>query len=241
MILCEILDTQTKALMPIAKVTDNLLSNEIISSCLSLVSEDPYNNDILSELLQPEGNDIKMNPSLDYGEQGESISLWELSARVRARGEILLGYKMSDAPNSCLNPLDKTVKISLNVRTSLIIMSETICSVHRYQSSSSLSSLTSQGFATTNGTLLGSTGSNRSLLSQPQVVIGTEMLASRPIHIVNSALGESSRSISSQSVTLDSSMTTTKAMLESEEGTTRTSNGILETEGSSRSIVSQTS
>ena len=125
-ILCEILDTQTKALMPIAKVTDNLLSNEIISSCLSLIAESAATNDVLSELLQPEGNDIKLVSALDYGEQGEEISLWMLSARVRSRRELLLGYKLMSGSDSkaILNPRDKSAMITLNVRTMLIIISE---------------------------------------------------------------------------------------------------------------------
>jgi len=123
-ILCEILDTQTKALMPIAKVNDNLLSNEIVSACISMISESASTNDVLSELLHPEGNDIKVVCSLEYGQAGDEISLWDLSSRARSRGELLLGYNYLYTGGAVLNPTDKSKRIKLDAKTYLVIIAE---------------------------------------------------------------------------------------------------------------------
>jgi hypothetical protein len=123
-LISEILDSRTKALIPIARVGDHVLSNEIVAATLAMVSEDRLVNVVLSELLQAEGNDLHIRSALDYGTHGAKVTFWELMARARARGEIAIGYKLAGEKNAVLNPRDKAAKIPIGARGTVIVISE---------------------------------------------------------------------------------------------------------------------
>ncbi|KAL1313402.1 hypothetical protein AAHE18_16G109600 [Arachis hypogaea] len=57
-IISEILDPRTKNLLSMSKISDYVLSNELVSMALAMVAEDRQINDVLEELFAEEGNEM---------------------------------------------------------------------------------------------------------------------------------------------------------------------------------------
>jgi len=111
-IISEILDSRTKSLISVARVSDYVMSNEIIACALAMVAEDRSINTVLKELLSASGSEIQVRSCLEYCEAGESLDFWTLMARARKCREIAIGYKVSSKDGSpgaaCLNPRNKS-------------------------------------------------------------------------------------------------------------------------------------
>lgn len=93
-VICEILDSRTKSLTTVAQVSHYIMSHELVSRYLAMVSERAEVNAVLSELFRAEGNEIHVrNVSLLAGPQ-EQLSYWDIMLRARELpdGEIVLGY-----------------------------------------------------------------------------------------------------------------------------------------------------
>ncbi|KAH9249530.1 hypothetical protein BASA81_012703 [Batrachochytrium salamandrivorans] len=123
-LISEILDTRTKALISVANIGDHVMSNEIVAATLAMVSECRDISIILGELLHAEGNDLHLRSALDYGRMGEKIDFWQLQARTRARGEICLGYRSMNDKVPTINPLEKCAKFTLHPKSMVIVISE---------------------------------------------------------------------------------------------------------------------
>ena len=123
-LISEILDSRTKALIPVAQIGDHVMSNEIVAATLAMVSECRDISVILSELLQADGNDLHIRSALDYGFPGEKIDFWQLQARARARGEIAIGYRSIGDKAPTLNPREKCGKITLSAKGTVIVIAE---------------------------------------------------------------------------------------------------------------------
>ena len=123
-LISEILDSRTKALVPVAQIGDHVMSNEIVAATLAMVSECRDISVILSELLQADGNDLHIRSALDYGEPNEKIDFWVLQSRARARGEIVIGYKSMGDKAPTLNPREKCAKITLHPKGTIIVIAE---------------------------------------------------------------------------------------------------------------------
>lgn len=87
-IVSEILDIRTKNLFAETQCCDYVLSNELMSKTLAMVSEDRLVNLVLKELFSTQGNDIFIRKSADYVFTGEELSFFEVQTRCRHRGEV---------------------------------------------------------------------------------------------------------------------------------------------------------
>lgn len=92
-IISEVLDTRTRNLIAETKVCDYVLSNELISMALSMVSEDATINMVLKELFTAEGNELYLRPAFYYIHPDEDLSFFEVMVRVRQRQEICIGVR----------------------------------------------------------------------------------------------------------------------------------------------------
>lgn len=92
-IISEVLDTRTRNLIAETKVCDYVLSNELISMALSMVSEDATINLVLKELFTAEGNELYLRPAFYYIHPDEDLSFFEVMVRVRQRQEICIGVR----------------------------------------------------------------------------------------------------------------------------------------------------
>lgn len=110
LVVAEILDSRTRHLLVETGLCAYVLSNEIISKTLSMVSENRDVHVILKELFEADGNELYIRPCEQYLTAGEELSFAELTARCKLYNDILIGYQLQDAENHELNPENKTQK-----------------------------------------------------------------------------------------------------------------------------------
>ncbi|CAI5527146.1 unnamed protein product [Closterium sp. Naga37s-1] len=92
-VISEILDSRTRSLVAVSKISDyvlsnelvsmalamisdNVLSNELVSMALAMVSEDREINRVLEELFSEEGNEMYIRPAELYLYEGEELSFF---------------------------------------------------------------------------------------------------------------------------------------------------------------------
>eukprot|EP00245_Coleochaete_scutata_P011027 TRINITY_DN4008_c0_g3_i1.p1 TRINITY_DN4008_c0_g3~~TRINITY_DN4008_c0_g3_i1.p1 ORF type:complete len:140 (+),score=25.71 TRINITY_DN4008_c0_g3_i1:2-421(+) len=106
-VISEILDSATKNLIMLGKISDYVLSNELVSMALAMVAEDKEVNRILEELFSHQGNEIYIRTASLYINDGEIASFYELMICARHRNEIMIGYRCKSDEVCVLNPPDK--------------------------------------------------------------------------------------------------------------------------------------
>ncbi|RHZ41722.1 hypothetical protein DYB31_001356 [Aphanomyces astaci] len=138
----EILDPRTEMTInsshTIRCSSDYVMSNDLVSRMLAMVSENRNVNAILDELLGDKGSTFDVLPASRYCEMNERLSFWQLAKRASTMyEEVLCGYVNSKQPGSpvVLNPTDKAL-----VRTwgdySMIVIREAMSKskLNRFQS-----------------------------------------------------------------------------------------------------------
>lgn len=124
-VISEILDSRTRNLISELNISEYVMSNEIISMALAMVSENASVNQILKELFTEVGNELYVHSSNRYLYEDETLSFFELMTRARERGEIVLGYKYFDTDRPVLNPPNKhEKKLSRETTECVVIMAE---------------------------------------------------------------------------------------------------------------------
>ena len=99
-VISEILNRQTRHLVAEMGICDYVLSNELVSNAIAAVAEEPLMSLVWDELFRAEGNELYVLPARLYLQPDEDLSFFQLSKRLRARGEILIGMACSDDPES---------------------------------------------------------------------------------------------------------------------------------------------
>lgn len=97
-IVAEILDIRTRNLFAETQCCDYVLSNELMSKTLAMVSEDRLVNLVLKELFSANGNAIFVRKSADYVFTGEELSFFEMQTRCRHRGEVRSAALVNQGP-----------------------------------------------------------------------------------------------------------------------------------------------
>ncbi|ETV75344.1 hypothetical protein H257_10205 [Aphanomyces astaci] len=112
----EILDPRTEMTInsshTIRCSSDYVMSNDLVSRMLAMVSENRNVNAILDELLGDKGSTFDVLPASRYCEMNERLSFWQLAKRASTMyEEVLCGYVNSKQPGSpvVLNPTDKAL------------------------------------------------------------------------------------------------------------------------------------
>ncbi|XP_018717564.2 ion channel CASTOR isoform X1 [Eucalyptus grandis] len=123
-IISEILDPRTKNLLSMSKISDYVLSNELVSMALAMVAEDRQINDVLEELFAEEGNELHIRPADLYLCEGEELSFYELLLRTRLRREIMIGYRLANAEKAVINPPAKDERRTWSVRDVFVVITD---------------------------------------------------------------------------------------------------------------------
>ncbi|GAX81504.1 hypothetical protein CEUSTIGMA_g8932.t1 [Chlamydomonas eustigma] len=88
-------------------ISEFILTNDVASQLLALISCCPERHHVYHELLWPRGNQISVRlPGTVVGEV-ETISFFEASQRILLMGEVLIGYVEKESRRTVLNPHDK--------------------------------------------------------------------------------------------------------------------------------------
>ena len=128
-VLSEIRDPRTKALAEIAEASDYVVSNEIVSMLMAVVSENREMNSVWADLFDADGNELYLKHARLYAGPNEQVTFFDLMARARMRGEVCIGYRMvSDAGDEghgvVLNPAKKTEAFTLTEEDRVIVLAE---------------------------------------------------------------------------------------------------------------------
>ncbi|MQL87982.1 hypothetical protein Taro_020529 [Colocasia esculenta] len=103
-IISEILDSRTRNLVSVSRISDYVLSNELVSMALAMVAEDKQINRVLEELFAEEGNELCIRPAEFYLYDQEELSFYDIMARGRQRQEVVIGYRLAHAERAIINP-----------------------------------------------------------------------------------------------------------------------------------------
>lgn len=123
-IISEILDPRTKNLLTMSKISDYVLSNELVSMALAMVAEDRQINDVLEELFAEEGNELQIREADLYLNEDEELSFYEILLRARQRREIVIGFRPSDSEKAVINPTAKSERRKWSMRDVFVVIAE---------------------------------------------------------------------------------------------------------------------
>ncbi|CAI9108525.1 OLC1v1008142C2 [Oldenlandia corymbosa var. corymbosa] len=123
-IISEILDPRTKNLLSMSKISDYVLSNELVSMALAMVAEDRQINNVLEELFAEEGNEMQIRAAELYIQEGEELSFYEILLRARHRREIVIGYRVANTERAIINPPVKHERRKWSTGDVLVVIAE---------------------------------------------------------------------------------------------------------------------
>ncbi|PKA60201.1 putative ion channel CASTOR [Apostasia shenzhenica] len=123
-IISEILDPRTKNLLTMSKISDYVLSNELVSMALAMVAEDRQINDVLEELFAEEGNEMQIRPADLYLREEEEMNFYEIVLRGRQRKEIVIGYRLAEAERAIINPPSKETSRKWSSKDVFVVITE---------------------------------------------------------------------------------------------------------------------
>jgi hypothetical protein len=123
-LISEILDSRTKSLIAVAKVSDYILSNELVAMAMAMVAENRDINAVLAELFAAEGQECYLRDGSIYVRDGESLNFWEIFARGRLRSELVFGWKLVGEPSSVINPPNKSDRRTWSMADRIIVLAE---------------------------------------------------------------------------------------------------------------------
>ncbi|XP_021691529.1 ion channel CASTOR isoform X2 [Hevea brasiliensis] len=123
-IISEILDPRTKNLLSMSRISDYVLSNELVSMALAMVAEDKQINDVLEELFAEEGNEMHIRQADLYLREGEELSFYEIILRARQRREIVIGYRLANAERAVINPPAKSERRRWSLKDVFVVIAE---------------------------------------------------------------------------------------------------------------------
>ncbi|KAM6579044.1 hypothetical protein CsatB_030881 [Cannabis sativa] len=107
-IISEILDSRTRNLVSVSRISDYVLSNELVSMALAMVAEDKQINRVLEELFAEQGNEMCIKPAEFYLFDQEELCFYEIMIRARQRCEIVIGYRLANTECAIINPSEKS-------------------------------------------------------------------------------------------------------------------------------------
>eukprot|EP00667_Euglena_gracilis_P003434 EG_transcript_3446 len=106
-IISEVLDPHTRSQLQAAGVQDYVMSNEVVSAALAMVTECRMVNKVLKQLLSAQGCEIYLCNVGEFCPNDTSeMSFFQMMFLVRQLGRILMGY-VNDEGLPVLNPADK--------------------------------------------------------------------------------------------------------------------------------------
>ncbi|XP_047962682.1 probable ion channel POLLUX isoform X1 [Salvia hispanica] len=123
-IISEILDSRTRNLVSVTRISDYVLSNELVSMALAMVAEDKQINRVLEELFAEEGNEMCIKPAEFYLYDQEELCFYEIMIRGRQRQEIIIGYRLATEEQAVINPANKSTPCKWSIDDVFVVISK---------------------------------------------------------------------------------------------------------------------
>jgi len=120
----EISDPRTAALLGLAKAQDFIVSGDLISMALGQMSEEADIHQLLKDLFSAEGNEMHIKDVRLYVTAGETLSFWEIMNRARQRCEVSIGYYRPGMDEPIINPEKKSERITWRIGDMIVVIAE---------------------------------------------------------------------------------------------------------------------
>lgn len=122
-IISEILDSRTRNLVSVSRISDYVLSNELVSMALAMVAEDKQINRVLEELFAEHGNEMCIKPAEFFLFDQEELCFYDIMLRGRPRQEIVIGYRLPNTEGAIINPSNKLEKRKWSLDDVFVVIS----------------------------------------------------------------------------------------------------------------------
>jgi len=124
-VVTELLDSSDVELARATGADDFVVSDALSSYVIAQLSENPELDDVLTDLFDAEGSAIGLKPVSRYVEVGETLSFARLVAAGRARGEVVIGYRVAPRPGReaevVVNPA-KSATVTLGAEDRIVVI-----------------------------------------------------------------------------------------------------------------------
>ncbi len=129
-IVSEIMDVRNRDLASVTKADDFVVSDNLISQLISMVSESKDLMRVFEDMFDAEGSEIYLKPVSDYIKPGATVDFYTLVESAKRKNEIAIGYRIVkdqfDPAKSFgikINPL-KSDNITFTPNDKLIVFAE---------------------------------------------------------------------------------------------------------------------
>ncbi|GLT61671.1 hypothetical protein SLA2020_343600 [Shorea laevis] len=122
-IISEILDSRTRNLVSVSRISDYVLSNELVSMALAMVAYEKQMNRVLEELFAEKGNEMCIKPAEFYLLDQEELCFYDIMIRGRQRKEIVIGYRLADTEQAIINPANKSEQRNWSLNDVFVVIS----------------------------------------------------------------------------------------------------------------------
>ncbi|KAK9704972.1 hypothetical protein RND81_07G024200 [Saponaria officinalis] len=126
-IISEVLDSRTRNLVSVSRISDYVLSNELVSMALAMVAEDKQINRVLEELFAEKGNEMCIKSAEFYLYDQEEICFYDIMIRGRQRQEIVIGYRLAGTENAVINPPKKGDARKWSLDDVFVVICRSLC------------------------------------------------------------------------------------------------------------------
>lgn len=93
-VVSEMLDVRNRELAEVTRADDFIVSDQLVSLLLAQISENRHLTDVFTELFDPQGCEIYLNPAEDYVSLGTPVNFYTVLEAARCRDEVALGYRL---------------------------------------------------------------------------------------------------------------------------------------------------
>jgi voltage-gated potassium channel Kch len=129
-IVSEMLDDRNRELAEITRADDFIVSERLVSLMMCQISENKDLSAVFEELINPEGSELYLKPSVEYVEAGVPLNFYTVVEAARRRSEVAVGYRLKHEAGDPgrgygvrLNP-DKSDPITFAEGDKVIVLAE---------------------------------------------------------------------------------------------------------------------
>lgn len=93
-IVSELIDVRNLPLAELTQVDDFVVSNKLVSLMLAQASENPFMEQIFTDILDEEGSEIYLRPASQYVSLGRECTFYDVVRIAASRGEVAIGHHL---------------------------------------------------------------------------------------------------------------------------------------------------
>ncbi|MFD0591372.1 hypothetical protein ACFQZ4_01245 [Catellatospora coxensis] len=116
-------DDRDRALAQLTKADDFVVSEQLVSLLMTQISENRHLESVFADLFDADGAEIYIRPASYYLRAGATITFATVVASAARRGEVAIGYRVSDSDdghgvvlnpdkNQVMPPVDRVIVLS---------------------------------------------------------------------------------------------------------------------------------